>query len=165
MLRTVCYSSNTGGVTVFRSSLIFTWLRCAAGNVSGNRCESDCRSRGCEFNPRLVPYFRGDWLWNNFYGHSPPIRWITQEGLLSVTTKVCAWSTSNRLFKHAQEKSVVRWTDRPTMTIADDLGRKATKKKKKKQSDLSLHYLVKTFSSVDMNSYSDFSRFCYGFKI
>ena len=23
----------------------------AVGNVSGNRCESDCRSRGCEFDP------------------------------------------------------------------------------------------------------------------
>ena len=34
----------------------------------------------------------------------------------------------NRLFKPAQEKSVVRWTDRPAMTIAVDLGRKATKK-------------------------------------
>ena len=33
----------------------------------------------------------------------------------------------NRLFKPAQEKSVVRWTDRPAMTIAVDLGRKATK--------------------------------------
>ena len=29
-------------------------------NLSGNRCESDCRSRGREFNPGLVPYFRGD---------------------------------------------------------------------------------------------------------
>ena len=28
--------------------------------VSGNRCESDCRSRGREFDPSPVPYFRGD---------------------------------------------------------------------------------------------------------
>ena len=33
----------------------------------------------------------------------------------------------NRLFKLAKEKCVVGWTDRPTMTIAVDLGRKATK--------------------------------------
>ena len=33
----------------------------------------------------------------------------------------------NPLFKPAQEKSVVRRTDRPAMTIAVDLGRKATK--------------------------------------
>ena len=32
----------------------------AVGNVSGYRCEVDCRSRGREFDPGLVPYFRGD---------------------------------------------------------------------------------------------------------
>ena len=32
----------------------------AVGNVSDNRCESDCRSRGREFDPGPVPYFRGD---------------------------------------------------------------------------------------------------------
>ena len=37
----------------------------------------------------------------------------------------------NRLFKLAQEKSVVRWTDRPAMTISVDLERKATKQTKK----------------------------------
>ena len=36
----------------------------------------------------------------------------------------------NRLFKLAQEKSVVRLTDHPAMTIAVDLGRKATKQTK-----------------------------------
>ena len=30
------------------------------GNVSGYRCVSDCRSRGREFDPDPVPYFRGD---------------------------------------------------------------------------------------------------------
>ena len=34
--------------------------RSAVGNVSGNRCESDCRSKGREFDPGPVPYFRGD---------------------------------------------------------------------------------------------------------
>ena len=33
-------------------------------------------SRGREFDPGPVPYFRGDWLWNNFYGHSSPFRWF-----------------------------------------------------------------------------------------
>ena len=28
--------------------------------VSGYRCESDCRSRGCKFDPGPVIYFRGD---------------------------------------------------------------------------------------------------------
>ena len=33
--------------------------RSAVGNVSGYRCESDDRSRGCEFDPGPVPYFCG----------------------------------------------------------------------------------------------------------
>ena len=33
----------------------------AVGYVSGYRCVSDCRSRGREFDPGPVPYFRGDW--------------------------------------------------------------------------------------------------------
>ena len=37
----------------------FTGLRSAVGNISGNRCESDCRSRGREFDPSPVPFFRG----------------------------------------------------------------------------------------------------------
>ena len=59
----------------------------AFGNMSGYRCVFDCRSRGREFNPGPVPYFGGDWSWNNFYGHSPPFRWFIQEGLLSVTSE------------------------------------------------------------------------------
>ena len=64
-----------------------TGTRSTVCNVSGNRCESDCRSRGHKFDPSLVPYFHGDWSWNNFYGHLPPFRWIIQEGLLSVTSE------------------------------------------------------------------------------
>ena len=30
------------------------------GNLSGCRYVSDSRSRGCEIDPGLVPYFRGD---------------------------------------------------------------------------------------------------------
>ena len=37
-----------------------TGPRSAVGNVSGYRCVSDCNSRGCEFDPGPVPYFRGD---------------------------------------------------------------------------------------------------------
>ena len=64
----------------------FTGPRSAVGNVSGYRCVSDCNSRGREFDPGPVPYFR-DWSWNNFYGHSTPFRWFIQEGLLSVTNE------------------------------------------------------------------------------
>ena len=37
-----------------------TGPRSAVSKVSGYRCETDCRSRGHEFDPRPVPYFRGD---------------------------------------------------------------------------------------------------------
>ena len=40
--------------------ICFTGPRSAVGNVSGYRCVSDCRSRGREFDPGPVPYFRGD---------------------------------------------------------------------------------------------------------
>ena len=39
---------------------VYNTQHSAVGNVSGNRCESDCRSRGREFDPGPVPYFRGD---------------------------------------------------------------------------------------------------------
>ena len=104
-----------------------TGLRSAVGNMSGYRCVSDCRSRGREFNLGPVQYFRGDWSWNNFYGHSPPFRWFNHEGLLSVTSEsMCTnyWLTA---CSSLPRKRVVRWTDRLAMTIAVDLGRKATK--------------------------------------
>ena len=63
-----------------------TGQRSAVGNMSGNICDRLIyRYRGRKFNPGRVPYFRGDWSWNNFYGHTPPFRWIIQEGLLSVS--------------------------------------------------------------------------------
>ena len=64
-----------------------TGPRSAVGKVSGYRCVSDCNFRRRKFDPGPVPYFRGDWSWNNFYGHSPPFRWFIQEGLLSVTSE------------------------------------------------------------------------------
>ena len=42
------------------NKLLLAGLRTAVGNVSGYRCESDCRSRGRKFDPGPVPYFRGD---------------------------------------------------------------------------------------------------------
>ena len=105
-----------------------TGPRSTVGNVSGNRCESDCRYRGCEFDPGPVPYFCGDRSWNNFNCHSPPFRWIIQEGLLSFTSEsMCMKYWLTACSSSPRKKSVVRWTDRPTMTLAVDLGRKATK--------------------------------------
>ena len=43
--RPQCYSTGPGS---------------AVGNVSGYRCVSACNSRGREFDPGPVPYFRGD---------------------------------------------------------------------------------------------------------
>ena len=102
----------------------------AVNNVSGNRCESDCRSSGREFDPGLVPYFCGDWSWNNFYGHSPPFRWIIQVGLLSVTSESMCTKYWLIACSSLPRKKLIRWTDRPAMTIAVYLGRKATKQSK-----------------------------------
>ena len=49
-------SGRRGSVHFF----LFTGPRSAVGNVSGYRCEADCRSGGREFDPGPVPYFRGD---------------------------------------------------------------------------------------------------------
>ena len=53
------------------------------------------------------------------------------KGCCQLRAKVCARLLVNCLFKLAQEIRVVRWTDRPAMTIAVDLGRKATKQTNK----------------------------------
>ena len=44
----------------FLNQNMVTGPRSAVGNVSGNRCESDCRSRGRKFDPGPVLYFSGD---------------------------------------------------------------------------------------------------------
>ena len=44
----------------FSSIFVRTGPRSPVGNVSGYRCVSDCNSRGREFDPGPVPYFRGD---------------------------------------------------------------------------------------------------------
>ena len=51
----------------------------------------------------------------------------SMKGCCQLQVKVCARLLVNCLFKLAQEKSLVRWTDRPAITIAVDLGRKTTK--------------------------------------
>ena len=45
---------------IFRLNSTLTGPRNAVGNMSGNRCKTDCRSRGSDFDPGLVPYFHGD---------------------------------------------------------------------------------------------------------
>ena len=54
-----CHHNGTIFITALLT-IIVTGPRSAVGNVSGYRCVSDCRSRGREFDPGSVPYFRGD---------------------------------------------------------------------------------------------------------
>ena len=73
-----------------------TGPRSAVGNVSGNRCESDCRSRGREFDPGPVPYFRGDFS-------SLPLN-HSRRVVVSYERKYVHEVLVNCLFKLAQEK-------------------------------------------------------------
>ena len=50
-----------------------------------------------------------------------------KKGCCQLQAKVCAQITGYPLVQACPGKSVVRWTDRPVMTKAVDLGRKATK--------------------------------------
>ena len=75
-----------------------TWPRSAIGS------QSDCRSRGREFDPGPVPYFRGDWSWNIFYGHSPPSADSRRVGV-SYKRKYVHKVLVNRFVKLSQEKT------------------------------------------------------------
>ena len=90
----------------------------AVGNMSGCRCISDCRSRGGKIDPGLVPYF--DEIVSTVI--LLPYHDSFKKGCCQLQAKVYAQSTStiNGLFKLSQEKSAVRWTDHPNMTIAVD---------------------------------------------
>ena len=79
---------------------IFTGPRSAVGNMSGYRCVTDCRSRGREFDPGPVPYFRGDWL-RSF--SSLPLN-HSRRVVVSYKRKYVHEVLVNRLFKFAQEK-------------------------------------------------------------
>ena len=57
----------------------------------------------------------------------------------------------NGLFKPAQEKSVVKWTDRPAMTIAVDVGRKATKPTNQIQNNFTELFLMMPSTKIDQN--------------
>ena len=66
----------------------FTQPRSAVGNVSGNICATDCRSRRGRFDKaRSHTFAKID------HGHSPPFGWIIQERLFQLQAKVCARST------------------------------------------------------------------------
>ena len=98
------------------SLITLTWPHSAVSNVSDCRYVSNCKSRGHNFDPSQVPYFLCDWSWNNFFGRSADSRRVVVSYKRKYVHKVLV----NRLVKLAQEKSVVRWTDWPDMTIAVD---------------------------------------------
>ena len=95
------------------------------------------QNQGREFEPGPVPYFRGDWLWNNFYVQSLPFRWMNHSRMVVVS---CERKYAHELVKACPGKSVVRWTDRPVMTIAVDWDVKQQNQTNKLQK-------VKTYSS------------------
>ena len=70
---------------IWISSMYLTKPHSAIGSTS------DCRSRDCEFDPSLVPYFRGDWSWNILWSFSS-LRWF-DKGWCQLQAQVCAWST------------------------------------------------------------------------
>ena len=81
-----------------------TGPRSAVSNVSGNRCQSDCRSRGPEFDPGPVPYFLE-------IDHEIistvillPSAESFKQGSCQLQAKVCTQVLVNCLLKLAQEK-------------------------------------------------------------
>ena len=77
------------------------------------------------------------------------------KGCCQLQAKVCARLLVNCLFKLAQEICVVtcRWTDHPAMTIAVDLGRKATKTNKQSNENLTECAPCVWYSGVDKKSF------------
>ena len=120
------------------SAVSFASVARHVGNVSGYRCEADCRSRGREFDPGPVPYFRREptclatdakltadpGVASSIPARSHTFVEIDHEiistvillpsaesfikGCCQLQAKVCARLLVNCLFKLAQEKSVVR---------------------------------------------------------
>ena len=60
-LTTDAYLTADPGVLSSIQARSYTYVEIdAVNNLSDYRCLSDCRSRGPEFDPGLVPYFCGD---------------------------------------------------------------------------------------------------------
>ena len=107
--------------------------RIAQCNVSGYRCVSDCRSRVA--SSILVRSHTFTEIDHEIISTVIliPSAYSFKRGCCQLQAKVCDRLLVNGLFKPVQEKSVVRCTDHPAMTIAVDLGRKATKQTKIKR--------------------------------
>ena len=83
--------------------------------------------------PGLIIWLRVSYI--NFYGHSPPFRWIIQEGLLSVTSEsMCTkyWLTacsSLPMKKWLSELTVPPWPLLLTWDVKQQNKKNKTKKK------------------------------------
>ena len=98
---------------VLPSQFFYTGTRSAVGNVSWLQIHIWLQVHACLI-PTPVPYFHGDWSWNNNYGHYPTRK------VVSYKLKYVHEVLVNRLVKLAQEKHAVKWTDHLDMTIAVD---------------------------------------------
>ena len=95
-----------------------TGPRSAVGNLSDCRFMSDCRSSGRKFDPGPVSYFGGDYEIISTAILLPSTD--SRKFVVSYKQKYVHEVLANCLVKLSQEKSVVRWTERPNMTIAVD---------------------------------------------
>ena len=96
-------NSRVGGREIFciqrvsniQTMYLYNWPISETGNdaLILNDAFNSQRSRGREFDPGPGPYFRGDWSWNNFYGHSPPSADLFKKGCCQLQAKVCAQIT------------------------------------------------------------------------
>ena len=108
----------------------------AVGNMTGNRCESDCRSRVANSIPaRSHTFVEIDHEIMSKIILLPSTESF-KKGCCQLQAKVCARSTGQLIVQACPGKSLVRSTDCPAMTIAVDLGRKATKQKKKQKKNM-----------------------------
>ena len=109
-----------------------TGPRSAVGNVSGYRCVSDCNPGVASSIPAQSHTFVE--IDNEIISTVIllPSADSFKKGCCQLQAKVCARITGYPLVQACPGKSVVRRTDRPAMTIAVDLGRKATKQTKNK---------------------------------
>ena len=89
---------------IFKFTVIGYWPCSTVSNVTDCRYVSDCRSRGHEFYPGTVPYFRGDRSWKNFYAILLPSAESFKKGCCQLQAQHVHKILINCLVKLAQEK-------------------------------------------------------------
>ena len=113
--------------------------RSAVGNVSDYRCASDCRPSGREFDPASFHTF----VEIDLRSSLPLIH--SRRIVVSFKRNYVYEVLVNRIFKLAQGKHVVRWTDRPDMTIAVDWDLKLQTKTTTTKTRLSQYTILKRY--------------------